>query len=124
MHMTASILQLSLVACRHCVHGRHEGESRCWHPQVTRGVGVQPCAEVRSEVGICGPEAVLHRLPSDPKCRPTGPGVDGYLHRWTHQGCHAPFARGVTYAIQPPTTCPSCGADEAVFVRSGARRGG
>lgn len=44
-------------ACFHCAHGIHDGAPRCWHPEVTRGAGPQPCESVREVGGACGPEA-------------------------------------------------------------------
>lgn len=62
-------------ACNVCVHGTTasgistvrgvrtiETVSTCWHPDVTRGRGPQPCAETRANTGQCGLEARLLRI--------------------------------------------------------------
>lgn len=56
-------------ACFHCVHGKHEGASICWHPLLVKARGPARCDEERSMAGVCGPEAKHMVMPHEQRPR-------------------------------------------------------
>lgn len=62
-------------ACFHCVHGRHDGASICWHPDIARAKGPARCEDARAMSGMCGPEATMMRFHHEHRPREDSPSV-------------------------------------------------